>query len=170
MFRKPRFCSQCGSALRDEVNDGRVRPVCPECGHVMYLNPVPSVAAVLVKDHQILLVKRNITPGKGKWSLPGGFMEAGETIAKSVCREVAEETGVVCHSPRLLGAETVLGGFYGDVVVLCCGAEFANGPLAAGGDADEARFFDLDDLPEIAFAAHAQFIIQYGRHDAARKD
>jgi 8-oxo-dGTP diphosphatase len=170
MIRKPRFCSQCGAELHDEVCDGRMRPVCSVCGHIAYLNPIPSVAAVLTKGRQILLVKRNIAPGKGKWCLPGGFMEAGETMEQAVYREVAEETGVACRNAHLLGAETVLGGFYGDVVVLCCGAEAFDGRLTAGGDADETRFFDVDDLPDIAFAAHTQFIMQYGRLDAGPRD
>ena len=57
-------------------------------------HPVPAVGAIILKDDKILLVKRGAEPGIGKWSIPGGSMEFGETMEEAVKREVKEETGL----------------------------------------------------------------------------
>ena len=170
MTRLPKFCPQCGGPLGLQPHDGRERPICPACGHVVYLNPAPSVAAVLVQEGRVLLVRRCIEPGLGRWSLPGGFIEAGETPREAVVREVREETGITCQPVTLLDAQAVLGGFYGDILVLGYSAEFVAGELQAGEDADRARFFDPDRLPLIAFDIHKRFISRFLSASSARDE
>jgi 8-oxo-dGTP diphosphatase len=166
MKAKPRYCPQCGSDLNQVPFEGRIRPICSVCGFIVYENPVPSVAAVLMRNGRILLVKRNIEPGFGLWCLPGGFIEAGETIEEAAIREVQEETDIHCDEVRVVDAKSVLGGYYGDVVVLCCTAKINGSIPSAGGDADAADFFELKSLPPIAFSVHRQLIMKYGRQDA----
>ncbi|MBU0508489.1 NUDIX hydrolase [bacterium] len=141
--------------------DGRPRPVCTQCGHVVYLNPIPSVAVILEREGRLLLVKRNIEPGIGQWSLPGGFIEAGETAVEAVVREIHEETGLNCRPERVVDVATYLGGYYGDVLVVCYQVQSVSGDLIPGGDADEVDFFDPLRLPPIAFDIHRQFIIRH---------
>jgi 8-oxo-dGTP diphosphatase len=155
---QPRFCSRCGGSLVQQQRDGRVRPVCPECGHVVYLNPLPSVAAVLFREGRVLLVKRNIPPGNGHWCLPGGFIEAGESVEDAVVREVEEETGLRCNPLALIAASSVIGGYYGNIVVIGFTAEILDGELRPGEDAEEACFFDLTSLPSLAFDVHRRFL------------
>ena len=57
-------------------------------------HPRVGVAAVVLRDNQVLLVQRGREPGKGSWGLPGGMLELGETLAEGACREVMEECGV----------------------------------------------------------------------------
>lgn len=159
----PRYCYLCGNPLDKRLLDGHDRDVCSHCGHVHYLNPVPSVAAILVEDGRILLVKRSIEPGRGRWSLPGGFIELGESVADAARREVEEETGLRCCPLGVLDAQSVLSGFYGDILVVCCPAEIIGGELIPGGDADEARFFDWNSLPDLAFDVHMQFLQTYAK-------
>ncbi len=161
MNSEPRYCSRCGNELNQRECDGRLRHVCSACGHIAYVNPIPSVAAILFRESRVLLVKRNIEPGLGLWSLPGGFMETGETVEQAVVREVREETGFMCRPRQIIGLETYLGGFYGDVLVIGYSVEQLSGTFKAGGDADEARFFDISDLPPIAFDIHRQFIYKH---------
>jgi NADH pyrophosphatase NudC (nudix superfamily) len=161
MIRLPKFCPHCGGPLHLQLHDGRERPVCSACGHIVYLNPAPSVAAILYQEGRVLLVRRVIQPGYGLWSLPGGFIEAGETPEAAVIREVEEETGLSCQPLRLLNAQGVSSGYYGDILVLCYSAEATSGTLRAGFDADDARYFDLRELPEIAFDVHRSFISQF---------
>lgn len=67
--------------------------------------PIVGVGAVVLRDHEILLVRRAHAPRQGEWSLPGGRQELGETILEAAHREVAEETGV---SIRILGVIDVV--------------------------------------------------------------
>ena len=161
MIKLPRFCPLCGGQLLLRLHDGRERPVCSVCEHIVYLNPAPSVAAVLYQEGRVLLVRRCIEPGFGLWSLPGGFIEMGETPEAAVVREVEEETGLMCQPLRLLNAQGVIGGYYGDLVVLCYSAEIVSGDLCPGYDADDVGFFELNEFPPIAFDVHRNFIAQF---------
>lgn len=71
--------------------DNRTRLVCPDCGYVEYTNPKVVVGAVCTWDDRILLCRRAITPSRGYWTVPAGFMELGETTAEGAAREVWEE-------------------------------------------------------------------------------
>lgn len=90
-----RFCPMCGSpiSLSRPQDDVRVREVCPNCGYIHYVNPIPVVGTVPVCEGKVLLCRRAIEPRKGKWTLPAGFMEAHETLAEGAGRETFEETG-----------------------------------------------------------------------------
>ena len=66
------------------------------------LQPIVGVGAIIINDNRILLEKRLNTPGKGKWSIPGGLLELGETIDQAVIREVKEETGLDVAKPLLV--------------------------------------------------------------------
>jgi 8-oxo-dGTP diphosphatase len=65
--------------------------------------PVVGVGAIILEKEKILLEKRKNAPGKGKWTVPGGLVELGETIEQAVIREVKEETGLEVYEPRLVG-------------------------------------------------------------------
>jgi 8-oxo-dGTP diphosphatase len=64
--------------------------------------PIVSAGAIIVRNGRILLEKRKNDPGRGKWSIPGGIVELGETPEQTVIREVQEETGLVVDSPELV--------------------------------------------------------------------
>jgi mutator protein MutT len=61
-----------------------------------------SVGAVILRNGRILLEKRKNDPGRGKWSIPGGIAELGETPEQTVIREVREETGLLVDAPELI--------------------------------------------------------------------
>jgi 8-oxo-dGTP diphosphatase len=64
--------------------------------------PVIGVGAIILNDDKILLEKRKNSPGKGKWAVPGGLVELGESAEDAVIREVKEETGLEVYEPRLV--------------------------------------------------------------------
>jgi len=64
--------------------------------------PIPGVAAIVLDDDRVLLVRRGREPAKGRWSLPGGVIELGERSAEAVVREVREETGVEVEPIRVV--------------------------------------------------------------------
>ncbi len=100
MLRTPaKHCRNCGTAVQLRLpDDGDTRPraVCPACLTVHYDNPLNVVGTVPVwgdEGEYVLLCKRNIEPRRGKWTLPAGFMELGETTAEGASRETDEEAG-----------------------------------------------------------------------------
>jgi ADP-ribose pyrophosphatase YjhB (NUDIX family) len=87
------YCSQCGAEISIMVpaNDDRERYVCPSCNTIHYQNPIVVAGCIPVWKDQILLCKRAIEPRYGYWTLPGGFMELGETTTEAALRETQEE-------------------------------------------------------------------------------
>ncbi|MEY2780298.1 MAG: hypothetical protein RL307_2 [Pseudomonadota bacterium] len=91
-----RHCKSCGAAVEWRVpddGDTRQRAVCSTCDTIHYDNPLNVVGTIPVWDNKVLLCLRNIEPRFGKWTLPAGFMELGETLAEGAARETQEEAG-----------------------------------------------------------------------------
>ena len=105
---------------------------------------VPCVGAVVHDDRgRLLLIRRAHEPSKGRWSLPGGRMEAGETPAQAVEREVLEETGLVVRAGEPVGRVRIpAAGVVYDVVDLACTLVDADAEPVAGDDADAVTFAD----------------------------
>jgi ADP-ribose pyrophosphatase YjhB (NUDIX family) len=98
-----RFCLACGARLHRVRRDGRRRPRCRRCGWVFYANPVPAVAAVIVRRGCVLLTRRARPPYAGTWDVPGGFLEGDETPERGLRRELREEIGVGVKRSRFVG-------------------------------------------------------------------
>jgi 8-oxo-dGTP diphosphatase len=115
-------------------------------------SPRLTVDGAIIKDKKLLLIKRNINPYKNKWALPGGHVEYGERVEDAVIREVFEETG-------LKGEITKIIGVYSDpkrdprghTITIVFMMNIISGELKSGDDASDARFFYMDDLPDLAF-------------------
>jgi ADP-ribose pyrophosphatase YjhB (NUDIX family) len=157
-----RFCPRCGTALEARDDHGMLRPTCPACGYIHYVNPVPAAGVILSGARGLLMVKRRYDPRAGAWCLPAGFMEYGETPERCAVRELKEETGLL---GRLLGLHGVYAGVddprVRSVLILYV-AERVSGRLTPGDDALDARWFPRAKLPRaIAFSSHAQAIEEY---------
>ena len=112
--------------------------------------PIVGVGAVVVNQGRVLLVRRGHEPSKGKWSLPGGMLELGESLAQGVAREVQEETGLIVEAVELVELIDRVhreSGPSGDRVryhyviadYLC---RVAGGTLRAASDADAVRWVE----------------------------
>lgn len=88
------FCSNCGKKVVFAVPEGDDKPrfICPSCSMVHYSNPRLVVGCIPRWKETILLAKRGIHPRMGKWTLPAGFLENGETPMDGAIRETIEET------------------------------------------------------------------------------
>ena len=118
----------------------------------MHRNPALTVDGVLIEGGKILLIRRGREPFKGKWALPGGFVEYGEKVEDAVIREFKEETGLDAEIIKLLGVYSdPTRDPRGHTVSIVYFLKRKGGGLKEGDDADEVRFFSLDDLPELAF-------------------
>lgn len=89
-----KFCSQCGTPLSTKFEGGRERPACAACGHVVFGHFSIGVGGLLMHGGRLLLIQRGEEPGKGVWTIPGGYVEADESPDVAVVREVEEETGL----------------------------------------------------------------------------
>ncbi len=161
-MREKLFCPYCGSRLKRIKRGERERAYCPRCRIVHYQNPLPATAALLMNPkEEILLVKRAKEPARGRWSLPGGFIEAEETPEEGVLRELEEETGIRGKVVRLVGVVTEKSPFYGPLIILGYHVAADGGVLRAGDDAEEVKYFPKEEMPEVAFFSHRKLIGQF---------
>jgi len=153
-----KYCPFCASKLKSRKVEQEKRLVCPECGWVNYENPLPSAAAfVKNKKGGILLVKRGVEPGKGKWALPSGFIEIDETPEKACLRELEEETGLQGEIVRLIGVYSQKSLMYRNVLIIGYEVE-ARGDLSPGSDSLGAEFFPPNEHPDVVFSSHRKMI------------
>jgi 8-oxo-dGTP diphosphatase len=113
-------------------------------------NPIPAVAAIILRDREVLLVKRGAEPALGKWSVPGGSVEIGETLEEALKREVREETGLEIQVGTLAGVcdlivrrEVEIRFHY---VLIDYFATVVSGEPVAATDVSECRWVPLDQI------------------------
>ncbi len=138
---------------------GRVRELCPECGFVLYRNPVPGVGLLVEMQGDILLVQRGKAPFEGWWALPAGYIEADESVEEAAVRECREETGLDVELLELFGVYSFPEGPVQSGIIIFFRAQPVDGELRAGDDAQDVRTFSPDELPEkLAFRTHREVL------------
>ena len=130
---------------------GRLRPVCPNCGYIHFFDPKVAAVVLIEREGKALLVRRVMEPQQGKWTIPGGFVDAGEDPRLAAARECLEETGLRVEIGELAEVLYSQGHPRGASIILLYRGRIAGGELAAGDDADRVAFFARDELPELAF-------------------
>ena len=150
MTRIANYCARCGSALIRKEAYGRERPVCPECNFVVFHDPKVAVLAFIEENEKVLLVKRAIDPGRGKWACPAGFVEHDEDPADAVIREVNEETGLIVWIEEILEIFPKKDEGLADIVI-AYRVSIEGGQIQAADDAEEVGWFGRDELPELVF-------------------
>ena len=148
-----RFCPVCGGPLesRSLRNGDPDRLVCTSCGFIFYLDPKLAVGTIIAdEENRVVLVKRAIEPGYGKWVFPGGYVDRGEEVQAAAVREAREETGLEVRLDRLINIYSYAGRI---PVVVVYAATMIGGCLACDDEGLEARFFDPQSIPwdELAF-------------------
>ena len=87
-----KFCPSCASTHFSFLDNRRF--LCEDCGFTYYHNIAAAVALVFTFEDKVLFTVRNVDPDKGKWDLPGGFVDPNETAEEAACREIREELGL----------------------------------------------------------------------------
>ncbi len=133
-----------------------MRPVCPQCGFVIFKNPVPGVGVLVEMEGGVVLIKRGHNPKKGCWALPAGFIEADESIEEAAVRECKEETNLdielieMFHVDSFPTDPTPQSG-----IIIFYRAKPIDGELQPGDDAAEAMIFPPESLPvDVGFRTH----------------
>ena len=142
-----KFCSRCGSPLvfGAIAGEDRDRLACPNCGHIVYVNPRLVVTTFPITDSgEIVLIRRGIEPGKGAWAQPGGFLEVDETVHEAAIRETQEETGLIVEPGEIIGLYTRL---EASVVTIAFEARIVGGTAGPTPEATEVVAFAPEDVP-----------------------
>ena len=153
-----KFCSRCGHEMITKPVSDKLRRACPDCGFIHFTDPKVGVGVVVMKDEQILLIRRTMAPEIGKWSIPAGYLDYGEDPAETAVRETFEETNLHVAIEKLLNVYHNPASEGGATVFIMYQAKLLSGIPQAGDDADAVGFFSLDNLPEIAFASTKDII------------
>ena len=127
----------------------------------MYKNPSPTVDVAVTDGRRILLIKRGREPFKGRWVLPGGFVEYGETVEEAGVREVLEETGIEVELESILGV-------YSDpardprkhIMTTVFVGKPVSGKPKGGDDAADAAWVDLDSLDTKTLAFDHDLVVE----------
>jgi ADP-ribose pyrophosphatase YjhB (NUDIX family) len=150
-----RFCPVCGSPLEPRVlrvaEPARLVCTSGACGFVFYLDPKVAVGTVITRpDGDIVLVRRAIEPGYGKWVFPGGYVDRGEEVTLAAIREAREEAGLDVRIDHLIGIYSYAGR---TPIIIVYAATLVAGDLVVDEEGLEARWFAPSALPwdELAF-------------------
>lgn len=161
------YCVRCAGRLVEAwvADEGRTRLVCPECGHIHYINPKVVSGTLPIEDGAVWLLRRGIEPRLGYWSHPAGFQEYDETTEQAAVRETLEEIGCEVIIDRLFGVYSRPGGPVVNIVYL---AHFANAHTlpCTSPEALEVRRFSAGEIPwdELAFPSTERILTDWVRH------
>ena len=144
--------------------DTHERLICPDCGFINYENPKIVVGAVALREDRILLCRRAISPRKGYWTLPAGYLELHETPLDGARREAWEEARATLEMRGLLGVYSIPRLSQVQLIYL---ADLVNGDVAAGEESLEVRLFAWDEIPwdDIAFPSVRWALTHYSELD-----
>ncbi len=156
-----KYCSRCGAEVERRVpdDDNRERWACAVCHTVHYQNPLIVVGCVAEQDGKVLLCKRSIEPRYGRWTVPAGFMELGETLAAGAARETLEEACAEIDIGHLFASVDVVDA--GQVHLFFTGK--LSGGFGVGEESLETRLFGEDEIPwdDLAFRSGRYALEKY---------
>lgn len=146
------YCPNCASALNHYVPRGDTLPrhVCDSCGTIHYQNPKIVAGCIPMWEDRILMCRRAIEPRYGKWTLPAGFMENGETVAQAAARETVEEAQASVVDLELYGLFNIP--HVNQVYIMFRGG-LAAPEFGAGAESLDVRLVTESEIPwgELAF-------------------
>lgn len=156
------YCNHCGSSVELVIPEGdnRERYVCGNCKTIFYDNPKMVVGAIAESSGKILLCQRAIEPSLGKWTLPAGYLENGETIVECAMRETQEEAGAKITALRPFALINLP---FINQVYFIFRARFVGGSYHAGSESLAVKLVLPEEIPwqELAFDSIRQTLKVY---------
>ena len=156
------YCVKCGKKTNNLLvnGDSMYRDVCSACNYIHYINPKIIVGVLPYKGDRVLLCKRDIEPGLGKWTLPSGFMEMGESLEEGAKREALEEANLKIRIKKLYGTYSIPK--IGQVLFIYIG-KISNNNFRAADETSEVSLTKINNIPwdQIAFPSVEFFLRKY---------
>jgi len=150
------YCNTCGTKLIIEQSGDTATHYCATCERPIYQDPKVATCTLITNEkNAVLLTKRALEPGVGKWALPGGYVNRGEVVEEAARREVFEETGLLCEITQLLGVFSVENS---SPILIVYRAQVVGGNLTPSTETPEVAFFIPDDLPPLSFPRDGDII------------
>jgi 8-oxo-dGTP diphosphatase len=158
-----RFCPRCGGRLERRLlkSTEPERLVCTQCQFVFYLDPKIAVGTIIRADSgSIVLVRRAIEPGYGKWVFPGGYVDRGEPLTAAAIREAREECGLDIRLDGLVNIYSYAGRA---PVIVVYAATALGGSLCVDDESLESAEFDPSTIPwdNLAFRSTSEGLRDY---------
>lgn len=157
-----KYCSNCGNRVKTAIPDGddKVRFVCQGCETIHYENPKMVAGTLPEWKDKILLCRRAIHPARGKWTLPAGFLENGETVSECALRETREEA---CATLIDLRPYAMIDLPFIHQVYFMFRGKLLDGTFSPGPESLETKLFYPDELPwdKIAFGSIRSVLEKY---------
>jgi 8-oxo-dGTP diphosphatase len=157
------FCPRCGAPLERRVLKAGEpeRLVCTRCGFVFYLDPKIAVGTIIrAAAGGLVLVRRAIDPGYGKWVFPGGYVDRGETLTAAAVREAREECGLDVRLDGLVNVYSYAGRA---PVIVVYAATALGGQLCTDEECLEIALFETETIPwgNLAFRSTEEGLRDY---------
>jgi NAD+ diphosphatase len=147
--RTHQYCGACGGRTGLEQLERARR--CPQCELLFFPRVAPVVMVLVTRGRQLALTRKAGYP-QGRYTVVAGFVEAGETLEEAIARETREEIGVEVSGIRYFSSQPWP---FPHSLVVAFNAEYAGGTLTADGvELEDARWFDVDALPELPEPVH----------------
>ena len=165
MHEKHSHCSFCGTRYAEHTGWPRD---CAACGNRSYQNPLPVVVVLVPVEGGIVGIRRNIEPQKGTVTLPGGFIDMGESWQEGGSRELLEETGIEIAAADLTLFD-VMNGLDGTLVVFGLAAPQPIDILKPFSSEETQEVLLIDRPMELGFVMHTRVVARYFTELARRK-
>jgi NUDIX domain len=165
MLNKNSCCSYCGVLFQKDLPFPKE---CYACKNITYLNPIPIVVVLLSVEtfnldvapagHGIIIQQRNIEPGKGKWALPSGYIDFGETWQQAAAREVMEEM-VISTTADKYNLLEIKNSSNGNMLIFCNYSDLVQCDRELFVPNEEVMDIDVAYTPiELAFPSHTEVV------------
>ncbi len=160
MEKRFKYCPKCGQELLYVLIDTRQRLQCQACKYIFYENPIVGVAGIVRQDNKILLGRRTdaTISTSGLWCIPCGYVEWEEDVEQALRREFTEETGLEVEIASIYAAKSNFHNPLSHTVGIWYLLTVTGGNLRAGDDLDRVEYFDLNNIPELAFPTDREVI------------
>ena len=157
------FCPRCGGPLERRLvkSTEPERPVCARCGFIFYIDPKIAVGTIIATSNGgLVLVRRAIEPGYGKWVFPGGYVDRGEPLTVAAVREAREECGL---DVRLEGLVNIYSYAGRAPVIVVYAAIAIGGVLTIDEESLESAEFKTGSIPwdDLAFRSTREGLRDY---------